>query len=51
MLGVWFQGEEKELRAERAVEILVVHSAMYCRGLVIRIGFWGPLYYNYNKEP
>ena len=19
--------------------------------LIIRIGFWGPLYYNYNKEP
>ena len=19
--------------------------------LLIRIGFWGPLYYNYNKEP
>ena len=21
------------------------------RDLIIRIGFWGPLYYNYNKEP
>ena len=20
-------------------------------GLIIRIGFWGQLYYNYNKEP
>ena len=19
--------------------------------LIIRIGFWGPVYYNYNKEP
>ena len=19
--------------------------------MIIRIGFWGPLYYNYNKEP
>ena len=19
--------------------------------LIIRLGFWGPLYYNYNKEP
>ena len=19
--------------------------------LIIRVGFWGPLYYNYNKDP
>ena len=25
----------------------------YCNtgALIIRIGFWGPLYYNYTKEP
>ena len=23
----------------------------YIEALIIRIGFWGPLYYSYNKEP
>ena len=23
----------------------------YIGALIIRIGFWGPLYYNYDKEP
>ena len=24
---------------------------LYVGALIIRIGFWGPLYYSYNKEP
>ena len=28
------------------------HSGYNIGGLMIRIGFWGPVYYNYfNKEP
>ena len=24
---------------------------MYIGASIIRIGFWGPLYYNYSKDP
>ena len=28
-----------------------VLSSGYIGALIIRLGFWGPLHYNYNKEP
>ena len=30
---------------------LWVDTAYNVGALIIRKGFWGPLYYNYNKEP
>ena len=31
--------------------IMLCYIMIYIGALIIRIGFWGPLYYNYNKEP
>ena len=48
------------LRAESLRQAMqgLVHSKMKAWGsdlhigaLIIRVGFWGPLYHNYNKEP
>ena len=30
---------------------LVPVEGLSIGALIIRIGFWGPVYYNYNKEP
>ena len=35
----------------RRCNALRYKSTVMSGALVIRIGFWGPLYYNYNKEP
>ena len=35
-----------ELSGFRAVEMRLT----IIRALIVRIGFWGPLYHNYNKE-
>ena len=44
--------------SERAVHALLQEAVSrrhkilyYIRALVIRIGFWGPLYYKHHKEP
>ena len=50
-----FLRDQRKLRAEckthRVVVGLTVHHSSKTGALIIRIGFWGPLYYNYDREP
>ena len=48
------EGEPTKVHGMRMIHVGIVSATPQestLGALIIRIGFWGPLYYTYNKEP